>query len=86
MNITATLPYSAWTPASAYIPTYGFAALITAWLQGSDELMISFGKKRILSHTLFSLVFKGPLNVAIDTQTLQLVCIQLVYLEVQVLK
>lgn len=47
--------------------------------------MLSFGKK-ILFHTLFSSVLKGTLNVAIDTQTFQLVCIQLVYLQEQALE
>lgn len=44
--------------------------------------MISFGKNPF--HTLFSSSLKGTLNVAIDIQALQLVCIQLVHLKEQV--
>lgn len=85
MNITpAALPYSAWTPVSAYTITYWFAALITAWLQRSDELIISFAKKNNSFHTLFSSALKGTLNVAIDIETFQLVRIQAVYLKEQV--
>lgn len=73
----AALPHSARTPASAYTITYWFAALITAWLQRSDELMVRFRKKKNLLHTLFSSSLKGTLNVATDTQTFQLVPIQL---------
>lgn len=86
MNIISNTPLFCLDTVSAYTSTYGFAALITAWLQRSDELMISFGKKKILFHTLFSSVLKGTLNAVIDTQTFQLVCIQLVYLEEQILK
>lgn len=56
-----------------------------AWLQRSDEIMISFGKKKKNPfHTLFASALKGTLNVAIDIQTFQLVAIQLVYLKERV--